>query len=107
MGQHDQDQTRAQVDQDTVAPIKSDQGAKTKPTSGAQADRMLASLAGGASTAGAARLAPLERQHDFGEQVVGSHDTAHIRAPWNLSDQEAVARFSVRGTGSSSCRLRR
>jgi hypothetical protein len=99
MGQHDQDQTRAQADQDTVAPIKTDQGAKTKPTSGAQADRMLASLAADASTAGAARLSPLERQHDFGEQVVGSHHTAQIRAPWNLSEQEAVARFSVSGDG--------
>lgn len=99
MGQHDQDQTRAQADQDVVAPIKSEQAAKTKPTSGAQADRMLASLAGNASAASTARLSPLERQHDFGEQVVGRHDTARIRAPWNLSDQEAVARFSVSGDG--------
>jgi hypothetical protein len=53
------------------------------------------------------RLSPLERQHDFGEQVAGSHDTAQISAPWNLSDQEAVTRFSIGRDGFALVSARR
>lgn len=94
MGKQDQDQARDPATQDVVAEPKNSHQPQRKPTSGAQADRMVASLTGGSS-----RLSSLAPQHDFGEQVLGSHDTAQIRAPWNLGDQQAVAHFSVSGEG--------
>lgn len=94
MGERDGQQGRATANVDDALGVKQQHAAAAQQTTGAQADRMLASILNQRATS------PVDLQHDFGEAVVGSDNTVkQIHAPWNLGDTPALARFVVDGDG--------
>jgi hypothetical protein len=92
MGDRDGQQARATGLDEETTPGRQQQAGAAKPSSGAQANHMVASAIGQRVTP------PAKAQHDFGEHIVGSdNNIEQIHAPWNLADTPATAEFSVSG----------